>query len=79
MKADLNREKPTELHHFHAQVAEKVRYACPGRGDRDMVDRQQIHGLVFTFVDANHLNVDYYQPRGVAIDLGTIARPRVVH
>jgi hypothetical protein len=31
---------------------------------------------VFTFIDENRLNADYYQPNGIVIDLGTVYRPR---
>ncbi|MCC6683099.1 MAG: hypothetical protein IT445_19555 [Phycisphaeraceae bacterium] len=61
-------------YHFHAQAHRSARYAGPGRGDLAFVDRYQIAAVVLTFIDENTLNVDYYQPGGVVIDLGSITR-----
>jgi hypothetical protein len=61
-------------YHFHAQEYENKRYAGPGFGDRDTAGRMTFNFLVFTFIDKDRLNVDYYREDGVAVDLGTIAR-----
>ncbi len=62
-------------YHFHAQRYANHEYAGPGRGDRAFTKRMGFNCLVFTYVGPDHLNVDYYQPDGVVIDLGTINRP----
>ncbi len=61
-------------YHFHAQSHRSARYAGPGLGDLAFADRYQIAAVVLTFIDENTLNVDYYQPGGVVIDLGSITR-----
>lgn len=61
-------------YHFHAQDHRNLDFAGPGRGDRRLADRMGMNCLVFSFVDRDSLNVDYYQPGGVVIDLGTIRR-----
>lgn len=63
-------------YHFHAQQYRNRDYAGPGRGDLESADHLQANCLVFTFIDQDRLNVDYYQPGGVAIDLGVIHRFR---
>lgn len=62
-------------YHFHAQAYRHRAFAVPGRGDRLFADRMNFNCLLFTFVDRDSLNVDYYQPGGVVIDLGIIRRP----
>ncbi len=62
-------------YHFHAQEYKNKKFAGPGIGDRRRVGQTlQFNGIVLTFIDKNSLNVDYYQPRGVVVDLGTIYR-----
>jgi len=61
-------------YHFHAQEKKNAQYAGPGMGDLDTADRLDLNFLVFTFVDENHLNVDYYQHGRVVVDMGTISR-----
>jgi len=61
-------------YHFHAQEKNNTEYAGPGAGDLATADRLDFNFLVFTSIDENRLNVDYYQPRGVVVDLGTIRR-----
>ena len=61
-------------YHFHAQEQRNSDYAGPGRGDRKLANRLNPNCVVFTFIDANRLNVDYYQPGGAVIDLGTVYR-----
>ena len=62
-------------YHFHAQKHNNQQFAAPGQGDQKFADRLGTHAVVFTFIDANTLNVDYYQPGNIVIDLGTITRP----
>jgi hypothetical protein len=61
-------------YHFHAQYIRNSLYAGPGVGDTRTAERLNFNFLVFTYIDANRLNVDYYQPDGSVIDLGTIKR-----
>jgi len=62
-------------YHFHAQKYDNVRHAAPGRGDLAKADRLNFNFLVFTFIDADRLNADYYQRGRVVVDLGVIRRP----
>jgi len=61
-------------YHFHAQKYRNGEHAGPGGGDLKTADKLNFNFLVFTFVDRNTLNVDYYQPGGVVVDLGVIRR-----
>lgn len=61
-------------YHFHAQELRNREYAGPGKGDLDTAERLDLNFLVFTFIDENQLNVDYYQHGRVVVDLGTISR-----
>ena len=61
-------------YHFHAQELRNSEYAGPGKGDLDTAERLDLNFLVFTFIDENQLNIDYYQRGRVVIDLGTISR-----
>jgi hypothetical protein len=61
-------------YHFHAQSHKNSDYAGPGLGDLKMADRLRPNALVFTFIDDNRLNVDYYQPGFIVVDLGTVHR-----
>lgn len=62
-------------YHFQAQDHNNDEYAGPSRGDIEYANRFGRSCLVFTFVDEDELNADYYQPDGARIDLGVIARP----
>lgn len=62
-------------YHFHAQSYQNSEYAGPGRGDLEFAKKLNFNCLVFTFTDKDHLNVDYYQPNGAVVDLGTFERP----
>ena len=61
-------------YHFHAQQTKNARYAVPGEGDLKFANRLGATCLVFTSIDENRLNVDYYQPGRVIVDLGTVHR-----
>lgn len=61
-------------YHLHAQKEDNRGAAGPGIRDRRFADRMKATCLVFTFIDHDRLNVDYYQPGGVVIDLGTLRR-----
>jgi hypothetical protein len=61
-------------YHFHAQQFRNAPYAGPGAGDLGFAQRLGANAVVFTFLDRDTLGVDYYQPGGVVVDLGTIKR-----
>lgn len=61
-------------YHFHAQSQDNRAYAGPGRADLKVAEYLRMHALVFTPIGRGRLNVDYYQPGGVVIDLGVIPR-----
>ncbi len=61
-------------YHFHAQQYPNAAFAGPGAGDLAFADRLRPTAVVFTFIDHDTLGVDYYQPGGVVVDLGTIRR-----
>jgi hypothetical protein len=61
-------------YHFHAQEYKNTNHAGPGIGDMEFAKRLNFNCLVFTFVERDRLNVDYYQPNGAVVDLGTLER-----
>ncbi|TVQ31934.1 MAG: hypothetical protein EA376_08080 [Phycisphaeraceae bacterium] len=61
-------------YHFHAQRHNNRDYAGPGQGDFEYARRFGRSCLVFTFINRNTLNADYFQPNGATIDLGVITR-----
>ncbi|MEE2906355.1 MAG: hypothetical protein VX527_00835 [Planctomycetota bacterium] len=61
--------------HFHAQRHGNSRHAGPGLGDLNYADNTRTNNLVFTFVDEDTMNVDFYRHDKVIVDLGTINRP----
>jgi hypothetical protein len=67
----------TALFHFHnhAQKYRNERYAGPHLGDFQYADETGVNGLVFSFIDEETLNVDFYREDSVVVDLGTITRP----
>jgi hypothetical protein len=67
----------TALFHFHnhAQKYRNFRYAGPHLGDIDYANETGANGLVFTFVDAETMNVDFYRHGAIIVDLRTIKRP----
>lgn len=66
----------TSLFHFHFHVQEhrNADHAGPGLGDMNYADNTRANCLVFSFVNKNLLNVDFYRHDGVIVDLGTIER-----
>jgi hypothetical protein len=61
-------------YHFHAQKHDHAAWAGPGKGDLGFADRMHANCVVFTFIDADTLNVDAYFPGGIVVDLGCIHR-----
>jgi hypothetical protein len=65
-------------YHLHAQRERNGEYAGPSPGDLAYAARSGRACVVFTSVGSGgRLNVDYYQPNGVVIDLGEVAPPPV--
>lgn len=62
-------------YHFHVQDVRNSEYAGPSVDDLAYAARQGRSCLVLTSVSSRAINVDYYQPDGVVIDLGTITAP----
>ncbi len=62
-------------YHFHAMRTRNADYAGPSFSDFEFARREGRSCLLFTFVSPDRLNVDYFQPDGLRIDLGTIDRP----
>ncbi len=63
-------------YHFHAQRTDNAEHAGPGGADRRRIaGHHRLTGLVLTCVGRDRLNVDYYQPGDVVVDLGTVRRP----
>lgn len=60
-------------YHFHAQSVKNGTNAGPSRGDVQYAARSGRSCLVLTTVREGTLDVDYYQPNGVVVDLGTIS------
>jgi hypothetical protein len=63
------------MYHFHAARIRNAGYAGPSFNDFEFVRREGRSSLLFTFVTQDRLNVDYFQPGGLRLDLGTIERP----
>ncbi|MFM7480018.1 MAG: hypothetical protein ACKO4V_02660 [Planctomycetota bacterium] len=61
--------------HNHAQSYDNRRYAGPHWGDFAYADATGVNGLVFTFIDRNRINADFYRRGKVVIDLGEVLRP----
>ena len=66
----------TSLFHFHLHVQRyrNTDYAGPGYGDVNFADNSRANCLLFTFVNRDTLNVDYYRHGRVQVDLGVIKR-----
>jgi hypothetical protein len=62
-------------YHFHVQRWRNSDLAGPSTGDLEYAQRFGRACLVFTGVKEGVLAVDYYQPDGVVVDIGTIRSP----
>ncbi len=60
--------------HFHVNRARNSEVAGPSSADLDYATRSGRSCVVFTSVSSDELDVDYYQPDGVVIDLGCVAK-----
>ncbi len=59
--------------HFHAQEYRNGDHAGPGMGDKNYATNTRANCLVFTFINEDTMNVDYYRHTDVVVDLGTIS------
>jgi hypothetical protein len=59
-------------YHFHVQNARNSDYAGPSGGDLTYAARSGRNCIVITSVGVGVYNIDYYQPDGKVIDLGTL-------
>lgn len=59
-------------YHFHVQNWRHAEYAGPSAGDLVYAARSGRNQLVLTGLRRGVVNVDYYQPNGVIIDLGEL-------
>jgi hypothetical protein len=62
-------------YHNHTQKYDNSDYAGPHMGDFTFADSTRCNGLVFTFLSADQLGVDYYRHGRVVVDLGAVERP----
>jgi len=60
--------------HFHAQKYNNRRYAAPGIGDLNYAENLRANCLVFSFVNRDTMNMDYYRHTRVIVDLGEVSR-----
>jgi hypothetical protein len=63
-------------YHNHTQKYDNSDYAGPHLGDFTFADSTRCNGLVFTFLSADLLGVDFYRHGNVVVDLGAIERPQ---
>jgi hypothetical protein len=84
-QGDLRYESPQALfdalytglfhYHNHAQSYEGSQYAGPHTGDFAFADSTRCNGLVFTFLSADLIGVDFYRYDRFVVDLGAVERP----
>ena len=60
--------------HFHAQKYDNRHYAAPGIGDLNYAENLRANCLVFSFVNEDTMNMDYYRHTRVIVDLGEVVR-----
>lgn len=83
--SDVRFESPQELfdalyvglfhYHNHAQKYDNADYAGPHLGDFAFADSTRCNGLVFTFLKADEIGVDFYRHGRFVVDLGAVERP----
>ena len=84
-QGDLRFESPQALfdalytglfhYHNHTQKYDNANYAGPHTGDFAFADSTRCNGLVFTFLSADLIDVDFYRHDRFVVDLGAVARP----
>lgn len=60
--------------HYHAQRYRNADHAGPGLGDLNYADNTRANCLVFTFINRDTMNIDFYRHGQVVVDLGEIKR-----
>lgn len=65
-------DRALAFYHQHVQSGAETKHAGPSEADLIYAARSGRSCVVFTAVGKAGLNVDYYQPNGVVIDLGTV-------
>ncbi|MGH7241987.1 MAG: hypothetical protein ACREJD_01040 [Phycisphaerales bacterium] len=70
----LSSDRAISHFHFHVHRPRNSEVAGPSAGDLGYAARSGRDCLVFTSVGTDELDVDYYQPNGVVVDLGTIEK-----
>ncbi|KAA0212871.1 MAG: hypothetical protein DYG94_13610 [Leptolyngbya sp. PLA3] len=65
-------DRALAFYHQHVQSGAESKHAGPSEADLVYAARSGRSCVVFTAVGKSGLNVDYYQPNGVVIDLGTV-------
>lgn len=75
-QAMLDRAYTSLFHfHLHAQDHDNRAWAGPGAGDLDYADALRANCLVFSFINRDEMNLDYYRHGRVSVDLGSVRRP----
>ena len=84
-QGDLRYESPQVLfdalytglfhYHNHAQKHDNSNYAGPHTGDFAFADSTRCNGIVFTFISADLIDVDFYRYDRFVVDLGVVKRP----
>ena len=59
--------------HFHAQKLRNGDHAGPGMGDKAYAQNTRANCLVFTYINEETMNVDFYRHGDIVVDLGTIS------
>lgn len=65
-------DRSTAFYHQHVQSTAEPKHAGPSEADLVYAARSGRNCVVFTAVGKSGLNIDYYQPNSVVIDLGTV-------
>jgi|GEM_PF-2951208 len=70
---DLLRDaiKGLALYHFHFHKIHNAALAGPGAGDMAFARKTRTNHIVITSVGPRQINIDYYTPNGLVVDLGT--------
>lgn len=70
----LSSDRALAHFHFHVHRPRNSEVAGPSAGDLAYAARSGRDCLVFTSVGTDELDIDYYQPNGIVIDLGTVLK-----
>lgn len=70
----LQSDRALAQFHFHVQRVRNADVAGPSAADLAYSRRSGRACLVFTSIAADEMDVDYYQPDGIVVDLGTIVK-----